>query len=338
MRAEILEQPKAWTRLLQNGLPHVNAVADAVARRNPRFVLFAARGTSDHAAIYGKYLAEILYGRPAGLVSPSTTSLYDAKADHRDVLLVAVSQSGGSPDLVQSVEAARRGGALTVSVTNNPESALASAAEFSIDVGAGPELAVAATKSYTAELLALYLFFARLAGAGQDGARGLPDAAYAVLSSPAAESYARRLRFVERMVATGRGFSYPTALEAALKLMETSYVSAQAFSAADLMHGPLAMVDHRVPVLAVVPEGREGRAMQEVLSRARAARSEVFCVGSAAAVAAATAGTVLPAGLPEMLSPPVQILPFQELALHLALERGENPDLPRGLKKVTQTL
>ncbi len=339
MAAEVAEQPRIWRSALErrNGLADV---ACRVAAQGPRFVLLAARGTSDHAALYAKYLVEILHRLPAGLVSPSTMTAYGAEPSLTNVLLLAISQSGGSPDLVQTVEVGRRNGALTLAVTNNPHSPLAQAAELHLDVGAGPERAVAATKSYTAQLLTLYLLLDHLrGGAGADAAR-LPDLGEAVLAQAENQlaACASRYRFAQRMVVTGRGYAYPTAREAALKLMETSYVSAQTFSGADLLHGPLAMLDRQVPVLAVVPDGVAGRAMGQVLPRIRQARADLFVVGNAAAVAAADAGFVLPRGVAEELSPLLEILPFQLLALKLAVARGEDPDAPRGLRKVTETV
>ena len=336
MDAEIREQPQVWQRLLASG--QFAAVAAEIRRRAPRMVLLAARGTSDHAALYAKYLVEIRLELPAGLISPSTMTAYGATPDLRDVLVIAVSQSGGSPDLVRTVEVARRQGALTVAVTNNAASELGSAAELHLDVLAGPELSVAATKTYTAQQLALYLLVDALRG-GSDSARGLPDLGSGLLEQDERiAEQAQRYRFAQRLVTTARGYSYPTAREAALKLMETSYLSAQAFSGADLMHGPLAIVDSSVPVLAVVADGPGGAAMHPVLERVTGAGADVFTVGTRAAVAASTSGIVLPDGVPEELSPILEILPFQRLAMHLAVARGENPDAPRGLRKVTETL
>ncbi|MDX6365305.1 MAG: hypothetical protein QOK30_381 [Nocardioidaceae bacterium] len=337
MDAEILEQPAVWRRLLEAG--QFDDVAEAVRRHAPRMVLLAARGTSDHAALYGKYLIEVTHQLPAGLVSPSTMTAYGAKPDLRGVLMFAISQSGGSPDLISSLEVARGQGALTVAVTNNPDSELAGVAELHVDVRAGREVAVAATKSYTAQLLALYLLLDRVRGGTGSAASALPDLGDEVLAKEAEiASLAQRYRFASRLVSTARGYSYPTAREAALKLMETSYLSAQAFSGADLMHGPLAMLDAQVPVLAAVADGPGGHAMRTVLSRLAESPVDVFTVGTAAAVADSTSGVVLPGQLPEELAPMLEILPFQQLAMHLAVARGENPDTPRGLHKVTETL
>jgi glutamine---fructose-6-phosphate transaminase (isomerizing) len=328
-----------WHRLLTEGIEPIGEAAVRIADRAPRFVLLAGRGTSDHAALYAKYLIEITHALPAGLVSPSTTTVYGARPDLRDVLYIAVSQSGGSPDLVQSMEVARQQGALTLAVTNNPGSALASAAEVHVDVLAGRERSVAATKSYTAELLALYLLLDRARGGDGRHASSLPEFGTQVLAfDELVRGVAQRYRFAQRLMTTGRGYSYATAREAALKLMETCYLSAQPFSGADLLHGPLAAVDPLVPVLAVVPEGAGGQAMMPVLERLAERNADVFGVGSAAALELLAGGITLPAGVPEELSPLLEILPLQQLALHLAIARGEDPDTPRGLQKVTETL
>lgn len=302
-------------------------------------MLFVARGTSDHAALYAKYLTEITHQLPAGLVSPSTMTAYGAKPDLRDVLMIGVSQSGGSPDLIQSLEVARAQGALTVAVTNKAGSPLAEAAEVHIDVLAGAEKAVAATKSYTAQLLALYLVLDRVRGGDGSAAARLPELGEQFLKQEdRIADLAQRYRFASRLVTTARGYSYPAAREAALKLMETSYLSAQAFSGADLLHGPLAMIEPQVPVLTVVARGIGGDAMDQVLPRLTEQGADVFCVGTADAVRHATAGVVIPEGVAEELSPLLEILPFQQLAKHLAVARGANPDAPRGLRKVTETL
>lgn len=326
MAAEVAEQPAVLARLLAEGAAEIASVRARIAAYRPRFVLIAARGTSDHAALYAKYLVEVRRQLPAGLASPSTLTVYGARPDLSGVLFIAVSQSGGSPDLLGSIQAARACGALTVAVTNNPSSALAEAAEHHVDVRAGVERAVAATKTYTAELLALYLLLC-----GGDAAM-LPDAAARTLAfAPRAYAAAERYRYAQRLVTTARGFSYPTAREAALKMMETSYLSAQAFSGADLLHGPLAMIDPELPVIAVVTPGAGGSAMGPVIERLVAAGTDVLRVGPWDGLPVASAG------IAEELLPILEILPLQQLAWRLALDRGADPDHPRGLSKVTQT-
>lgn len=340
MAGEMAEQPAMLRRILTEGAPAIQEVAGRVAERNPRFVLLTARGTSDNAALYAKYLLEILLGKPCGLTSMSTTTAYGAQPDLTDCLVITISQSGGSPDLVASTKAAREAGAITLAVTNNAGSPLAEVSEFHIDVLAGPEKALPATKTYTAELLALYLFVDGLrGGGGAEAAKALPDLAESVLARKnEVKELAARYRFAERMVLTSRGYGYPTAKEAALKLMETSYIPALSYSGADLLHGPLAMVDNISPVIAVVTDGKGGEALQPVLDRLRDRGADLVVIGGQAEVDRASAGFALPTeGLPEELQPLVEILPLQMLAYEVTIARGQDPDAPRSLAKVTET-
>nr|WP_307814537.1 SIS domain-containing protein [Glycomyces sp. YM15] len=343
MSADIAEQPDVYADVLDHGAAEIARIAAVIAERRPRSVVFTARGTSDHAALYAAYLTEIRLGLPASLASPSVVTVYDARPDWSDSLVIAVSQSGGSPDLAQVVAAARASGALTLAVTNNPDSRLADEAELHLDVRAGHERAVAATKTYTAELLTLLLLIegirtgtGRLDAAEATAIGKLPELARGVLAGTGAAELAGRYRFASRFVTTGRGYAYPTARETALKLMETSYLPSLAFSGADLLHGPLAMTDPGVPVLAVVGSGPGGHAMWNVLTQLGKQRADVVVVG-AADVPGQTARLATPA-VDERIAALLDILPLQQLALHLAIERGENPDAPRGLKKVTETV
>jgi glucosamine--fructose-6-phosphate aminotransferase (isomerizing) len=339
MSGEMAQQPAVLRRILEEGAPRIREVAGAIAARKPRFVLLTARGTSDNAALYAKYLLEIQLGLPCGLTSMSTTTAYGARPDLTDVLVVTVSQSGGSPDLVASTQAAREAGAITLAVTNNPDSPLAAVSEFHIDILAGPEKALPATKTYTASLLALYLFVEGLRGGEGTAAKVLPELAAQILSrQDEVRRLASRYRFAERMVITSRGYGYPTAKEAALKLMETSYIPALSYSGADLLHGPLAMVDNISPVIAVVTDGRGGEALQPVLDRLRDRGADLVVVGPRARVEEASAGFVLPTeGVPEELQPILEILPLQLLAYEVTIARGQDPDAPRALAKVTET-
>jgi glucosamine--fructose-6-phosphate aminotransferase (isomerizing) len=343
MAADIAEQPEVFARLLDERAGHIAEVAARVADWAPRHVVFTARGTSDHAALYAAYLTEIRLGIPAGLASPSAITVYGARPDLRDALVVGVSQSGGSPDLTEVVRVAREQGAHTLAVTNNPESPLARVAELSVDVAAGHERAVAATKTYSAELLALLMLVEGVrAGDGalpadeRAALAELPVYAQKVLDDPPPAQLAPRYRFAARMVTTGRGYAYPTARETALKLMETSYLPALAFSGADLLHGPLAMADPDVPVLAVVGSGPGGGAMREVLARLDERRADVVAIGPSDVDGAPL--RIPTPDVDERYAPLLDILPLQRLALELARHRGEDPDAPRGLRKVTTTL
>ncbi|MFI7601130.1 SIS domain-containing protein [Actinoplanes sp. NPDC049681] len=344
MAADIAEQPEGYARLME-GEPAaaIATVAARIAEQRPKHVVFVGRGTSDHAALYGAYLTEIRLGIPVGLASPSAITLYGARPDLTGALVVGVSQSGGSPDLTEVLKVARESGALTLAVTNNPASTLASTAELSVDVSAGHERAVAATKTYTAELLTLLLLVegirngdGTLPAEERAALEKLPRLAERTLAERGSEELAQRYRFASRMVTTGRGYAYPTARETALKLMETSYLPALAFSGADLLHGPLAMTDPDVPVLAVVGSGPGGGSMADVVTRLGERRADVVTVG--AHDIAGAAGRLAVPEVDERYAPLLDILPLQKLALALALARGEDPDAPRGLKKVTATL
>ncbi len=338
MRAEIAEQPAMLGRILHEGAPLIRSIAERIRRRRPRFVLFAARGTSDHAAVYAKYLVETRLCLPAGLFSPSTVTLYDAHPVLDDVLVVAVSQSGASPDLGEVVQRARKGGAITLAVTNAPDSPLARAAEYHLDVLAGPERAVAATKTYTAQLLTLFLLVEALRERDGEEARLLPERADTALGMhDAIQHVATRYRFAEQLVVTARGYNYCTALEAALKLMETTYVVAHAFSSADLLHGPMAMIDRGFPVIAIAPGGLAEQALDPVIDRLCDLGAETLIVGEPGAAARGTLGLPLADIGPEVVSPILTILPLQLLAWYLARERRIDPDQPRGLRKITET-
>ncbi|MEU7132303.1 SIS domain-containing protein [Streptomyces sp. NPDC046261] len=339
MSGEMSEQPVVLSRILDEGAPRIRETARLIAARRPRFVLLTGRGTSDNAALYAKYLLEVRLGLPCGLTSMSTTTAYDARPDLTDVLVITVSQSGGSPDLVASTRAAREAGAVTLAVTNNRDSPLAAVSEYHLDILAGPERALPATKTYTASLMTLYLFVEGLRGGDGAAAQPLPELAQRVLArGEEVKQLASRYRFAERMVLTSRGYGYPTAKEAALKLMETSYIPALSYSGADLLHGPLAMVDNISPVIAIVTEGKGGEALQPVLERLRGRGADLFVVGGAAEVTKASAGFALPTGgVAEEVQPVLEILPLQMLAYEITIARGQDPDAPRALAKVTET-
>ncbi|EID54850.1 glucosamine 6-phosphate synthetase, contains amidotransferase and phosphosugar isomerase domains [Saccharomonospora xinjiangensis XJ-54] len=338
MAAEVAQQPAVLAGLVQ-ARSDIASVASRIAERPPRFALLAARGSSDHAAIYAKYLVEVLLGLPAGLVSPSTTTLYHAEQDLSDVLLISVSQSGGSYDLLEVTQTARARGALTVAVTNTPSSPLTEAAELSVDVRAGTENAVAATKTYSATLLALYLLVDAIRGGKGEHVADIGELAERTLADTE-DDVARaveRYRFADRILTTARGYSFATALEGSLKLAETSYLSTRAYSGADLLHGPVAAVDTETAVLGVTSAGKGGAALLDVLDTVSQRGADVLCVGSAARSVPSAALTVPIAETAEEVAPILEVLPLQRLALGLALARGYDPDSPRGLRKVTRT-
>jgi glucosamine--fructose-6-phosphate aminotransferase (isomerizing) len=342
LRDEIREQPAVAARFLERIPGVVEPLADAMRERDVDQVTIAARGTSDHAAIYAQYVLGIRHGLPVGLGTPSIVSVYGADLRLERSLVIGISQSGASPDVVAVVEAGRRQSAPTLAITNDPRSALARAAATSIDLGAGPERAVAATKTYTTELLAIAALSAALSGRAEDRAAlaGIPDALADTLRlEPDIAAIAADHARADRLLVVARGYEYATAREWALKIKELAQVFADPYSAADFQHGPLALLESGVPLLAVVRDGPTARDLMALLERLRGELGTSITVASdlPAAVAGADRPIPLPTGTPEWLGPIVSIVAGQLHALHLTRARGLDPDAPRHIAKVTRT-
>jgi glutamine---fructose-6-phosphate transaminase (isomerizing) len=347
---EIAEQPGVVARMLTTQVAHITQIADAIRAANPRFVVIAARGTSDNAARYAQYLFGSHNGMTTALATPS---LYTAdlrtpqpaangqlQPSLRDALVIGISQSGQSPDIVAVLHAARRDGALSIAITNDADSPLAQAATHVIALGAGEERSVAATKTYTAQLTALAMLSScwRL-GALDPALAALPAAVQAALAAePAARTAAQALAPAERCVVLGRGFHYATAFEAALKIKELTYLLAEPYSSADFKHGPMALIEGGFPVI-VVAAGAAFKSEFDALRDLLAERgATVVALHDAANPARANEHTIaLPEALPDWLSPIASIIPAQLMAYHLAHARGHNPDAPRTISKVTLT-
>ena len=338
MSAEIREQPEVLERILEEGWDEILSATRDLRRGDLRSVMIAARGTSDNAALYAKYLFEVLLGVPAALASPSSFTLYESKMNLEGVLAVGISQSGESRDVLETIHRSGGLGADTLTVTNDDGSAMAQVARHHLFLRAGREESVAATKTYTAELMTLYLLVSALKGeeSPDDGARRLPGLLRGVLE--AEWEGTERYRYAEYMVVTSRGYNLATAEEAALKLMETTYIVAQAFSAADLRHGPIAMIGRDFPVLAVAPSGRTQPGMEALVEKLRDRGAELVVVSDERTMLGkASARFHMPESPHEELSPIACAIPIQLLAENLARLKGLNPDAPRGLSKVTET-
>ena len=339
LEQEIASKPEVIARLLDREAPRVERLVGRLADFN--YILIAGRGSSDHAATYAQYVWSVLTGRLVALAIPSLYTLYNAPPRLDGALVVGISQSGQSPDIVAVLQDARRQGRPTLAITNDPASPLAAADEV-IELHAGPERSIAATKTYTAQLAAIALLATAWCGGGERLAelRRLPEAVAANLAGTGeVAARAERYRSMERCVAIGRGYNYGTASELALKLEELTYILASAYSSADFRHGPIATVEEGFPVVLVMPAGAAFDDMLD-LGRDLQRRGAELLVITDAAAAHSLAATVLPlaAPVPEWLSPITAIIPGQVLALHLTLARGLNPDVPRGLRKVTRTL
>jgi len=343
MREEIGEIPAVVDRVLREGAARQAAAAAAVRAANPAFAVIAARGTSDHAAVYARYLLETQLGLPTGLAAPSVTTLYDARVRWSRALVIGLSQSGQSPDVSQVLSAARRTGALTIAVTNDPSSPLAGAADFVLDCHAGVERSVAATKTYVAELALVASLVEHVAGNDEMRERlaAMPDALRDTLVAGEtwlAGSGGPLAAFTvsDRSVVVSRGHNMATALEIALKLKETTAAFAEGYSAADLLHGPMVLAGPEVPVLAVRPAGPIGDSLDDVLESLLLAGSRVWTIGAAPRPAVESSAPLLP-GIPEPLTPLCAVVPGQLLAESVSRGRGLDPDQPAGLSKVTRT-
>ncbi|MGA3185465.1 MAG: SIS domain-containing protein [Bryobacteraceae bacterium] len=344
MMEEIREQPVALERTLRLGLKPAATLAREVARRRPKLIVLAARGTSDNAAQFGRYLLEITTGIPVSLAAPSLYTLYDAKIDLQEALIVAISQSGESTDTNLVLERGREQGALTVGITNEPTSSLAKLAEHVFFVRAGRERSVAATKTYTGQVMSLYLLAHALgAKIRLDDLRRVPDwAANALELEDQITARAERYRFMERAIVVGRGLNYANAFEFALKLMETCYVVAERFSTADFLHGPIAMVERSFPMFLFAPSGVTWDGMRDMIERLVSLKAETLVFTDAsnrAAIEANPRAVVIPTKLSqEWYTPIPYIIPAQIFAASLAAWKGLDPDRPRTLSKVTRTL
>ncbi len=342
LHEEIFEQPKRLGDLLNSQREKVNQIAEIIHSRDPKYVFLAARGTSDNAGRYANYLWGAHNHLPLALATPSLFTYYDAPPRLDGALVVGVSQSGKSPDIVSVLTEGRKQGCLTLAVTNAPDSPLAEAAELVLDIQAGAEKAVAATKTYTAELMSLAMLSAALRGEAADwqDLERIPGWISQLLQQDSEIArMAERFRYMSQCVVLGRGYNYATAFEWALKLKELTYVVAEPYSSADFQHGPIAMVEGGFPVLAVAPNGKVFDTLFDMLTKLRNKQNAELVVISdnEHALKLAQSAIILPSGIPEWLSPLVTIVAAQLFACHLTSVKGYNTDAPRTISKITET-
>ena len=338
---EIFAQPDVLQALLDQEQPRIARLAARLRREDIQFVMIAARGSSDNAALYAKYLFAATVGWPVMLATPSLYTLYGHPPHLRNALVIGISQSGRSTDIVTVVETARRQGVFTLGITNDPESPLAHAAHEVLLLHAGVERSIAATKTYTAQLMAIALLAAHLQGDPHRLAElaRVPEAVQRCLDQ--ADHVARvaeRYRYMTTCVVIGRGFNYATAYEIALKLKELTYVVAEPYSSADFQHGPIAIVADGFPVILIAPQGKVQAEIHALGEKLHARGAELVVLSDVPETLALGRVTLpLPVSVPEWLSPMTAILPGQLFAYYLTLSKDYDPDHPRGLTKVTQT-
>ncbi|HQV93860.1 MAG TPA: SIS domain-containing protein [Anaerolineales bacterium] len=340
--SEINEQPERVAALLAAQQKNVGKIAAEINKRKIEYVFLAARGTSDNAGRYANYLLGAMNGLPLALATPSLFTYYNRPPKLKNALVVGVSQSGASPDIVAVLEEGKKQGCLTLSITNESNSPLAHASDFVLDIQAGKEKAVAATKTYTTELMTIAMLSAALNGNKIQWGELKQVAGWmkSVLKHHDFISQAvQRYRYIDQTVVLGRGFNYATAFEWALKLKELSYIIAEPYSSADFAHGPIALVESGYPVFAVAPKGKVFNSMRQMLQRLKKEISAELVVISndKRALSLAQVPLSIPADVPEWLSPLVSIMPAQLFAYHLTLAKGYDTEKPRTIHKVTKT-
>lgn len=345
LEQEIAEQPAVLQHLLHNQADTARRIAHAISEFDPVFICIAARGTSDNAARYAEYLFGTHARLPVALAMPSLHTLYQAPPNLSRALVLGISQSGQGVDVAQVLSDARSQGALTVAITNDPESPVARAAAYHLCLLAGEEISVAATKTYTTQLMAVAMLVTALVDdteLSQTLAK-LPDYASQTLAQfitgPLHDPvWVERYRYMTEFATIGRGYNYSTAFEINLKVKELCYITGDAYSEADFRHGPIAVVHPGFPVIAVAPAGKTLPGMLDLLDKLHEKKAELLVISNEEAAFAHAQNVMrLPAHMPEWLTPVVAVIQGQVFAMRLAIVKGHEVDRPRGLTKVTVT-
>jgi glucosamine--fructose-6-phosphate aminotransferase (isomerizing) len=336
MASEIAETPKVFTSILDNKNAF-DSIKNVLVEEEIQSVLILARGTSDNAAHYLKYLIETQIGLPVGLTSPSSVTVYEAKLKYSKTLVVAISQSGQSPDLVKFASAARQADAYIIAITNDESSPLAKVAHHHFSLLAGPELAVAATKSYNAQLLISYLLVATWTNKTVNALQIISEATRIAETADLVSGAVSQVTREKELVILGRGFAYPNAREAALKIQETCKISLQGLSTADYLHGPISALTPETQVFIVAPAHMPASSITEATQKIRMTSSRIFWIGNGGSP---EGDDIVLAGSncdDEIASTLVDAMVLQRFALEFSVASGYDPDAPVGLSKVTLT-
>jgi glutamine---fructose-6-phosphate transaminase (isomerizing) len=341
MLQEIAEQPAALAKTIQEERSKVERLGAFLKERDVDLIVLVARGSSDNAALFGRYLLEVTTGIPVSLAAPSVHTIYKAKLKLNRALVIGVSQSGEGEDINLVLENARACGACTIGMTNEAASSMTQVVDETLLMHGGRERSVAATKTFTGQMLLFYMLAAALADGGKAPAyEAIPDMVSRALESKAAiTQLVERYVFMENCVVVGRGLIYANAYELALKLMETCYVVAERFSSADFLHGPLAIIERHFPVILFAPPGAMLAGVKELLERLKELRAETLVItADEEAANSSSRAIVMPGEIDEFIAPIPYIIPGQLFAALLAEAKGLDPDAPRSLSKVTRTL
>ncbi|MFN2501861.1 MAG: SIS domain-containing protein [Pyrinomonadaceae bacterium] len=339
MLQEIAEQPDVLERTIAAESTKIRGLGDLLRQKDIDLIVLVARGSSDNASLFGRYLLEVTTGIPVSLSAPSVFTLYKAKLRLKRAVVIGVSQSGEGDDINQVLEQAKGSDAFTLAVTNEAASTMAGIADETLLIHAGRERSVAATKTYTGQMLNFYMLAAALGDRRLDY-KLIPSFTQAALElQPQINELVQRYVFMENCVVVGRGMNYGNSYELALKLMETCYVVAERFSSADFFHGPLAIVERRFPVILFAPTGVTKKSSIDLLNDLRDLHADSLAITNDPEIAALSSRhLMMPSDIDEFLSPIPFIIPGQLFAALLSEAKGLNPDAPRSLSKVTKTL
>lgn len=337
---EITQQPELADTLIHHEFPRIRNIVKSIENKFD-YILIAARGSSDNAARYAQYLFGSNNRFQVALATPSLFTLYSTPPSLKNALIISISQSGMSPDIVEIIKNAKTQKCTSICITNNADSPLASESDFTIPIHAGEEKAIAATKSYTNSLIALAMLSAAFMGKDESSNELMQIPGFMKTTIDSAKSsldLIQRYRYIENCAVLGRGLNYATAFEIALKVKELTGINANPYSSADFRHGPIATVYKGFPVIVIAPYGKVFSDMQQMFLDIKALQAETITITSDdKIISESNLGFKIPAEIPETLSPIVSVIPGQFFGRQLAIERGLNPDKPEGLRKVTET-
>jgi glucosamine--fructose-6-phosphate aminotransferase (isomerizing) len=337
MRSEIAQTPEVFQNL-SNKISDYQSLINQLNLSSIQSVILVARGTSDNAALFLKYLIETKVGIPCGLASPSVVTIYKSKLKLTNSLVIAVSQSGQSPDIISYTNAAKAGGAVTLSMTNDPSSPLAKATDLHLYIEAGIEKAVAATKSYSAQLLLSYIFVSIWVNEKIDLSKLIKETKVQVDNISVVEKVADDFDHKHGVTVMGRGFAYANAHEAALKIQETLKVPVASFSSADYLHGPISSLTQNSRVILLSPGSSADESISATVKKTREITNNIYWIGTGFKKSGNEVLIGGSTGLGEAESVIADAVVLQQFAMLLAIKNGLNPDAPIGLLKVTQTI
>ncbi len=341
MWEEIMEQPLVLKKTIETNSKIIDELIKELQTREISTVIIAARGTSDHAAVYAKYAIETLVGIPVSLAAPSVVTMYNKRINMKNCFVMGISQSGKAADVIEVVKSAAEQGAVTMSVTNFVDSPLAEASKFHLFCDTGVEKSVAATKTFTSTVYLLINFIAKWAQNTelQEELKSVPDIMNRLFDkADHLDEIVTKYRFMQECFVLARGINYSIALEAALKIQETTYIRAKAFATSDFHHGPFAMLERDMPVIVYAPAGPSLKDITEMVNKVKDSEADILIVSNNKELLGMGNSSIeIPENLSDYVSPLINVVVAQMFAGKLSVLKGLNPDSPRGLNKVTIT-